>query len=108
MAGCTHGDLIRFCSMVLLVTGSGLSVCDLMYRVNRLIWGSNRFLEVLFLFVAADALLNPSRMGDFLPLLHLLAAQAGSYYLIHARNRYVAYQACAVAVVYLTLYLWNF
>lgn len=104
----TDSDLIRFGIIVLIGIGSCLSGCYLISRNKIQIWRSNRFLEVLFLFVAADALLNPSRMGDFLPLLHLLAAQAGSYYLIHARNRYVAYQACVVAVVYLTLFLWNF
>ncbi len=76
------------------------------YKIQT--WYSNRFLALLFAVLLIICLLNPLSLTSCLPLLHILLAQAIGYYLTHAQNRFLLWQAGIVIAIYLFLYIWNF
>lgn len=86
----------------------GVSDSYLMTRHKIQIWRSNRFLLLLFALLILLCVINLHFLDEYLPLLHVIMAQSAGYYLVHTRNRYVLWQTGIVAIVYLSLYVWNF
>lgn len=86
----------------------GVSDSYLMTRHKIQIWRSNRFLLLLFALLILLCIINLHFLDEYLPLLHVIMAQSAGYYLVHTRNRYVLWQTGIAAIVYLSLYVWNF
>ena len=86
----------------------GVSDSYLMTRHKIQIWRSNRFLLLLFALLILLCVINLHFLDEYLPLLHVIMAQSAGYYLVHTRNRYVLWQTGIAAIVYLSLYVWNF